>query len=142
MCKNFPDRFQCLPRHENSQGAWCTLGRTVVDELSQEERCERALVADSVKNAASIGFDLHRRLAFEDTSPLSVEVIVSAIEEFKGVVEEAVSAGEVTAHDLRTMLQDALEANSEGTEHWSVASPPPATVRSPGFELSLTKGRV
>ena len=92
---------------------------TVVDELPQKERRERALVADSVKSAMSIGFDLHRRLAFEDSSALSVEVIVSAIEEFKGVVEEAVSAGdEVTAHDLHTMLQDALEANSEGTEHW------------------------
>ena len=101
----------------------CTLCGTVGDELFQEERRERALVADSVKNATSTGFDLHRRLAFEDNTPLSVEVIVSAIEEFKGVVEEAVSAGdEVTAHDLHTMLQDALEANSEGTEHWSVAS--------------------
>ena len=67
---------------------------TVVDELPQEERRERALVADSVKNAASIGPDLHKRLAFEDSSPFSVEVIVSAIEEFKGVVEEAVSAGD------------------------------------------------
>ena len=107
-----------------------------MDELPQKERRERALVADSIKNATSIGFDLHRRLAFEDSSPLSVEVIVSAIEEFKGVVEESVSAGdEVTAHDLHTMLQDALEANSEGTEHWSVASPPPATARS------TTRGR-
>ena len=60
-----------------------------MDELPQEERRERALVADSVKNATSIGFDLHRRLAFEDISALSVQVIVSAIEEFKGVVEEA-----------------------------------------------------
>ena len=41
----------------------------------------------------------------------------------------------ITAHDLHTMLQDALEANSEGTEHWSVASPPPTTVWS-------TRGRV
>ena len=93
----------------------CTLCGTVVDELPQEERRERALVADSVKNTASIGFDLHRRLAFEDSPPLSVEVIVSALEEFKGAGEEAVSAGdEVTAHDVHTMLQGCMRGQLRG----------------------------
>ena len=67
---------------QRSEQLWrlkCTLCGTVVGELPQQKRRERAQVVDSVKNATSIGFDLHRRLAFEDTSPLSVEVIVSAI---------------------------------------------------------------